>query len=287
MSNQLTAEQQRKIEENRRKALERRAQRLAQSSSSSTSVQVQPPKHNANPDTATLTHHRDIPTSAPAPKRFAPPFKKDSQSIHNQNQDPNHQRLLGCKVNQSTLCNSAASSRPVRFVTFNHSQAGGEITFLIPSAVFFFLQIQIIDPLPQTRNQPVSSPVLSSFAVKPAHPKPDLTSTSSSSSSSSGGAVGSFYKQNTKPVAQLPSNSSTLNAVPAKKPAISARGKCVAHAEGRFRVEVGYHVELIAVFKSIPSKSYGKYLPEQIYVCLDARVHFYTLGEDHYKYILN
>ncbi|TMS06428.1 SWI/SNF-related matrix-associated actin-dependent regulator of chromatin subfamily A-like protein 1 [Larimichthys crocea] len=230
MSNQLTAEQQRKIEENRRKALERRAQRLAQSSSSSTSVQVQPPKHNANPDTATLTHHRDIPTSAPVPKRFAPPFKKDSQSLHNQNQDPNQERLFGCKVNQSTLCNSAASSRP----------------------------IQIIDPLPQTRNQPASSPVLSSFGVKPAHPKPDLTSTSSSSSSSSssGGAVGSFYKQNTKPVAQLPPNSSTLNAVPAKKPAISARGKCVAHAEGRFRVEVGYHVELIAVFKSIPSKSY-------------------------------
>ena len=96
--------------------------------------------------------------------------------------------------------------------------------------------------------------------MKPAHPKPNLTS-----SSSGGAVVGSFYKQTSKPaqnpVAQLPSNSSTLNAVPAKKPAISARGRCVPHTEDRFRVEVGYHAELIAVFKSIPSKNYGKCLP--------------------------
>lgn len=105
--------------------------------------------------------------------------------------------------------------------------------------------------------------------MKPAHPKPNLTS------SSSGGAVGSFYKQTNKPaqgpVAQLPSNSSTLNAVPAKKPAISVRGKCVPHTEDRFRVEVGYHAELIAVFKSIPSKNYGEYLPVQL-CCFAAAV---------------
>uniref|UniRef100_A0A4W6FII3 SWI/SNF-related matrix-associated actin-dependent regulator of chromatin subfamily A-like protein 1 n=1 Tax=Lates calcarifer TaxID=8187 RepID=A0A4W6FII3_LATCA len=114
-------------------------------------------------------------------------------------------------------------------------------------------QAVIIDPLPQT-SQHVSSTVLSSggnIGVKPAQPKPTLTS------SSSGGAVGSFYKQATnKPVASLPSNLSTLSAVPAKKAAISARGKCVLHTEDRFRVEVGYHAELIAVFKSIPSKTY-------------------------------
>lgn len=96
--------------------------------------------------------------------------------------------------------------------------------------------------------------------MKPVHPKPNLTF------SSSGGVAGSFYKQASKSaqrLAQLPSNSSTLNAVPAKKPVISVRGKCVAHTEGRFRVEVGYHAELIAVFKSVPSKNYGKCLPLQ------------------------
>uniref|UniRef100_A0A8C4HQK8 SWI/SNF-related matrix-associated actin-dependent regulator of chromatin subfamily A-like protein 1 n=1 Tax=Dicentrarchus labrax TaxID=13489 RepID=A0A8C4HQK8_DICLA len=182
MSNQLTAEQQRKIEENRRRALERRAQRLGQSTSSSkqtpggfssTSVQVQPSKQSFTADPATLGHHRETPSSA------------------------------------------------------------------------------------STKSQHVSSPVLSSggsAGVKPTHPRPNITS------SSSGGAVGSFYKHTNKPaqspVAQQPSNSSTSSALPAKKPAISVRGKCVPHAEDRFRVEVGYHAELIAVFKSIPSKNY-------------------------------
>uniref|UniRef100_A0A8D0AHD9 SWI/SNF-related matrix-associated actin-dependent regulator of chromatin subfamily A-like protein 1 n=1 Tax=Sander lucioperca TaxID=283035 RepID=A0A8D0AHD9_SANLU len=192
MSNQLTAEQQRKIEENRRRALERRAQRLGQtirsdtqtsSGLSSTSVQVtlQPSKQSVASDPATLAQH-----TASAPKRFVPPFKKDSPSFNNYNQ------VLS---------------------------SGG--SFGVP---------------------------------QPVHPKPNLTS------NSSGGAVGPFYKQTSKPAqspaAQLLSNSSTLNAIPAKKPVISVRGKCAAHTEGRFRVEVAYHTELIAVFKSIPSKNY-------------------------------
>ncbi|KAF1382463.1 hypothetical protein PFLUV_G00144040 [Perca fluviatilis] len=234
MSNQLTAEQQRKIEENRRRALERRAQRLGQTISSdtqtssglsSTSVQVtlQPSKQSVTSDHATLAQH-----TSSAPKRFVPPFKKDSPSFNNYKQGPKQQQLSATsnQINQSNY----ASTR----------------------------QIQVIDPLPQTRNQHVSSPVLSSggnFGVpQPVHPKPNLTS------NSSGGAVGPFYKQTSKPAqspaAQLPSNSSTSNAVPAKKPVISVRGKCAAHTEGRFRVEVGYHTELIAVFKSIPSKNY-------------------------------
>ncbi|XP_054471229.1 SWI/SNF-related matrix-associated actin-dependent regulator of chromatin subfamily A-like protein 1 isoform X2 [Anoplopoma fimbria] len=238
MSNQLTAEQQRQIEENRRRALERRAQRLghaissnAQTSggfSSSTSVQEQPSKQSF----AALAHHRHPETlsSASAPKLFVPPLKKDLTSFNNYNQGPKHQQLSSAsnQINQSTLFNSA----PKR-------------------------QIQVIDALPQARSPHVSSPVISSggsFGVKPALPKPNVTS------NSSGGAVGSFYRQTSKPapspVAQLPSSSSTSNAIPAKKPAISVRGKCLPHTEGRFRVEVGYHAVLIAVFKSIPSKNY-------------------------------
>eukprot|EP00064_Thunnus_orientalis_P009349 superscaffoldBa00001180_g9373 len=234
MSYQLTVEQQRKIEENRRKALERRAQRLGQTVTTnkqnspgynSTSVNVfQPPKQSALPDPATLSHHRETNDQASAPMRFVPPFKKDSQSFSNQN--PKLQQVSGTG---NQIKHNFASSR----------------------------QIQVIDPLPQAKSQHVNSPVLpsgGSFGVKTSQPKPNPTS------SGSGGAVSSFYKQPNKPaqspVAQLPTNSSTSNAVPAKKPAISVIGKCVTHTEGRFRVEVGYHVELIAVFKSIPSKNY-------------------------------
>nr|XP_046260355.1 SWI/SNF-related matrix-associated actin-dependent regulator of chromatin subfamily A-like protein 1 [Scatophagus argus] len=239
MSTQLTAEQQRKIEENRRRALERRAQRLGQTISnnkqtpvvfSSSSVQVQAPKQGINSDPATFTHHRETPCSASAPKRVVLPFKQDLQTFSNQNQGPKPQQSsgIGSQINQSNLINTASSRKT-----------------------------QLIDPLQQTRSQHVSIPVLSSgggFGEKPNLPKPNLTP------NSSGGAAGSFYKQTNKPaqspVAQPPSNSSALNAVPAKKPTISVRGKCVPHSEDRFRVEVGYHAELIAVFKSIPSKNY-------------------------------
>lgn len=91
------------------------------------------------------------------------------------------------------------------------------------------------------------------FAVKPTHPSAHLSTNSSSG--------GSFYKQAStpvhSPVAQPASSTATVNSVPAKKPAISVRGRCVLHTEGRFRIEVGYHAELIAVFKSVSSKSYG------------------------------
>ncbi|XP_034742421.1 SWI/SNF-related matrix-associated actin-dependent regulator of chromatin subfamily A-like protein 1 isoform X4 [Etheostoma cragini] len=235
MSTQLTAEQQRKIEENRRRALERRAQRLGQTISSDTQTSsglssrssvpktLQPSKQSVASDPATLAQH-----TASAPKLFVPPFKKDSPSLNNYKQGPKQQQLSATS-NQIYQSNYASTR-----------------------------QIKVIDPLPHTRNQHVSSPVVSSGGScgvpQPVHPKPNLTS------NSSGGAVGPFYKQTSKPVqspvAQLPSNSSSLNAVPAKKPVISVRGKCAAHTEGRFRVEVGYHTELIAVFKSIPSKNY-------------------------------
>uniref|UniRef100_A0A3B4EUD3 SWI/SNF-related matrix-associated actin-dependent regulator of chromatin subfamily A-like protein 1 n=1 Tax=Pundamilia nyererei TaxID=303518 RepID=A0A3B4EUD3_9CICH len=218
MSNQLTAEQQRMIEENRRKALERRAQRLGQANSTnvkpsvgskSTSVQTQLPKQS--PDPVASVQHRE--TSVSGPKCFPPPLKREPQS-------QSQQQLPGTSshFNQSTVCNSASSN-----------QVG----------------------------QHLRSSVLSpegSIPVGPAQGKHQL------SSSSSGGAVGSFYKQPSKPaqsqVAQLSSNPTSTNVVPAKKPAISVRGRCVPHTEDRFRVEVSYHAGLIAVFKSIPSKNY-------------------------------
>ncbi|KAM8856739.1 SWI/SNF-related matrix-associated actin-dependent regulator of chromatin subfamily A-like protein 1 isoform 1-T1 [Spinachia spinachia] len=227
MSNQLTAEQQRKIEENRQRALQRRAQRLGNTGSiktniSRTPVQVQPSDHAA--------HHRHPGAlgSALAPQRSVQPFKKDFTSPNNSNQGQKYNQLPGKPIKQGPLPNSASTR-----------------------------QIQVIDPLPQAQSQHVSIPVYSvngSFGAKPAHPEPNVTA------GGSGGAVGSFYKQtgppNDRSVAQLPSNSSSLSAVPAKKPAVAVRGKCLPHTEGRFRVEVGYHVGLIAVFKSMSSKNY-------------------------------
>lgn len=116
MSHQLTAEQQRKIEENRRKALERRAQRLAQtiSTNNQSSVQIQPPKQSIEPDRATIAHHGDMCISSSAPKRFAPP-RKDAQTSNIHSQGLKHQQFSCNQIGQSTHCNSA-SSRQVRLV---------------------------------------------------------------------------------------------------------------------------------------------------------------------------
>lgn len=94
--------------------------------------------------------------------------------------------------------------------------------------------------------------------MKPApSPKPDPSSTPAAAAA----GAGSFYNQANKcPAPRLPSSSSDLPTVPVKKPAISVRGKCLPHTDARFRVEVGYHAQLIAVFKTIPSKNYGKCL---------------------------
>ncbi|XP_013763753.1 SWI/SNF-related matrix-associated actin-dependent regulator of chromatin subfamily A-like protein 1 [Pundamilia nyererei] len=226
MSNQLTAEQQRMIEENRRKALERRAQRLGQANSTnvkpsvgskSTSVQTQLPKQS--PDPVASVQHRE--TSVSGPKCFPPPLKREPQS-------QSQQQLPGTSshFNQSTVCNSASSNQTLTNSTPLESQ---------------HLRSSVLSPE-------------GSIPVGPAQGKHQL------SSSSSGGAVGSFYKQPSKPaqsqVAQLSSNPTSTNVVPAKKPAISVRGRCVPHTEDRFRVEVSYHAGLIAVFKSIPSKNY-------------------------------
>nr|XP_055071206.1 SWI/SNF-related matrix-associated actin-dependent regulator of chromatin subfamily A-like protein 1 isoform X2 [Misgurnus anguillicaudatus] len=48
----------------------------------------------------------------------------------------------------------------------------------------------------------------------------------------------------------------TGSGVPTKKPLVTVKGRCVSHSDDRFRVEVGYNAELIAAFKSIPSKNY-------------------------------
>uniref|UniRef100_A0A8C6WXU2 SWI/SNF-related matrix-associated actin-dependent regulator of chromatin subfamily A-like protein 1 n=1 Tax=Neogobius melanostomus TaxID=47308 RepID=A0A8C6WXU2_9GOBI len=203
MSNQLTPEQQQRMEENRRRALERRAQRLGQAASlnrpafSGSSVQsVQSHK----PFAAPVREEPPVPLSES--NRFVPPFKKNQSS---------------------------------------HTKAPG------PALIS------------ANKGQHVNSPVLSggSLAVKPTHAQ-----SNNAPSSNSGGAVGSFYKQPSKsapnPEARPAPSSFAKNPAPAKRPAISLRGKCVPHTEGRFRVEVGFHAQLIDVFKSIPSRNFGK-----------------------------
>ncbi|XP_076018014.1 SWI/SNF-related matrix-associated actin-dependent regulator of chromatin subfamily A-like protein 1 [Genypterus blacodes] len=199
MSHQLTAEQQRKIEENRQRALERRAQRLGQAGGT------------GRPAGCDGAAQRLETPSISATTRFVQPFRKLPETPVSQNQDPNTLQVSGSGL--SSLKHTAPSEQV----------KGPHVSSLGSSAV---------------------------HSVKPNLPKPNTVCSSSALS----------HKQNNNPAqsaaAKLPSNSATLSSVPAKKPSISARGRCVAHTEGRFRVEVSYHAELIAIFKSISSRNY-------------------------------
>lgn len=128
MPNQLTEEQQRKIEENRRKALERRAQRLGQTASNRmvTSAEVQPQKQSA----ATVGHPGgSIPVYAP--QQSAQPLIKDAQTRMNQNHGLKHQQFSCNQIDQSTLCSSA--SRQVRL----RNMLVAQFTFTILCIKFF------------------------------------------------------------------------------------------------------------------------------------------------------
>ena len=120
---QLTAEQQRKIEENRLRALERRAERMGQTpiinnqtsaGPSGTSVQRQPPGRSLASRPAALVQHRDS-----APKLYVPLSKHQPQGFNNQKPAwPTHHQSSanGKQINQSRLCNTSPL-RQVRWVS--------------------------------------------------------------------------------------------------------------------------------------------------------------------------
>ncbi|XP_067265056.1 SWI/SNF-related matrix-associated actin-dependent regulator of chromatin subfamily A-like protein 1 isoform X2 [Chanodichthys erythropterus] len=120
------------------------------------------------------------------------------------------------------------------------------------------------------QNKPTGGPAKSSqlFTSDQAHPgaagrqtqpSKDSSTKTAPPTSNTASPTCSFYGQpgklttGEKRPSTLPE---TGGNIPAKKPAVSIKGRCVSHTEKRFRVEVGYNADLITVFKSIPSKNY-------------------------------
>lgn len=42
-----------------------------------------------------------------------------------------------------------------------------------------------------------------------------------------------------------------------QKPGASLQGQCILLSQNKFEVEIGYHVDVIAAFKQMPTKNYG------------------------------
>ncbi|KAG7464161.1 hypothetical protein MATL_G00184420 [Megalops atlanticus] len=211
MSGSLTAEQQRRIEENRQRALARRAERLAHQKAAA------PVRGHAAAAHTAPSAHPHLPASHTAVAPAKPPQGPDRT----------------CK----------------QVPPGSWQKPGGTQT---PPSL---KQTKVIDPLPlpAARIFPkgTDSRMGRSTDSTSTEPKSDVVTQSNL-------PAGSFYGKGVKSEQnrEKAPAAGAGSGPPAKRAAVSVRGKCVAHSAGRFRVEVGYSAELIAVFKSIPSRNY-------------------------------
>uniref|UniRef100_A0A8C3JZE9 SWI/SNF-related matrix-associated actin-dependent regulator of chromatin subfamily A-like protein 1 n=1 Tax=Calidris pygmaea TaxID=425635 RepID=A0A8C3JZE9_9CHAR len=219
MSSSLTEEQKRRIEENRQKALARRAERLAaqrggQVGITGPQVIEQNPGNRGNLKQENnhvrfISQHRQNPNSPEhgqqalinlgtfqQPKCY-PAFKNPTE--------PSYPRLIGNGHPDGTKNLQSQNKSSIKYVPPPSSATLGDSEMLINT------------------NRPMERE----------------------------GGGGGMQK-----LTSCAGAGSTFEAASCKKANSVAQGKCVKYGEDRFQVEIGYNAELIAIFKKIPSKSY-------------------------------
>ncbi|NXH22080.1 SMAL1 protein, partial [Bucco capensis] len=289
MSSGLTEEQKRRIEENRQKALARRAERLAaqrgrQVGVSGPQVEEQSPGNQGNLKEESnyvrfISQHQQNPNSPVEQKSClqkdynnytANQQMADSHGEQQKNFSEVSEQASGIKQFPAAISNS--------LIYFNkHCFTGGQEhgqqalinlgTFQQPKCC-----PAIKNPTEQSHprlmdnRHPGGSKDLQSqnkSAVKYVSP-PSSTNPSDSEMlintrrpmerEGEGGA--SQARGRMQKLTSSAGSSSTFEAASCKKANSITKGKCVKYGKDRFQVEIGYNAELIAVFKKIPSKSY-------------------------------
>ncbi|XP_028663373.1 SWI/SNF-related matrix-associated actin-dependent regulator of chromatin subfamily A-like protein 1 isoform X1 [Erpetoichthys calabaricus] len=212
MSVCLTEDQKRKIEENRIKALARRAERLA-----AQQKEVHPGKNNSNNFLYNNLQNAESSPTTLLPVAAEHGNFREAKSF----QQCNTVQVLSAQ-------RSLAINGPLKQESLkpNAEQNPG---WKQPPAV------RVEDP---QRAKDVTD------ASKVVVEKPDTATKF---------FYGSAIKGSSSASAKVPES---VNGIPGKKTVILVKGKCVMHNEERFRVEVGYNSDLIALFKSIPSRNY-------------------------------
>ncbi|KAM6349120.1 SWI/SNF-related matrix-associated actin-dependent regulator of chromatin subfamily A-like protein 1 isoform 2-T4 [Alca torda] len=290
MSSGLTEEQKRRIEENRQKALARRAERLAaqrggQVGIAGPQVKEQNPGNRGNLKQEN-NHVRFISQPQQNPNS---PAEQKSYLQKDYNHYTANQQMAGSHGEQQKNCSvdSEQASGIKQFPTMipnslsyshkHYSDAGGQEHG----------QQALINP--GTFQQPKCYPACKS-STEPSHPRlidnghPDGTKNLQSQNKSAikyvpppssatpsdsemlintsrpmereGGGGASQASGRMQKLTSSIGAGSTFEAASCKKANSVTQGKCVKYGEDRFQVEIGYNAELIAVFKTIPSKSY-------------------------------
>ncbi|XP_032859804.2 SWI/SNF-related matrix-associated actin-dependent regulator of chromatin subfamily A-like protein 1 isoform X2 [Tyto alba] len=290
MSSGLTEEQKRRIEENRQKALARRAERLAaqrggQLGISGPQVKEQSPGNRGNLQeeynhARFISQHQQNPNSHAEQKNY---LQKDySHSTANQQMAGSHgeqqkncsedsEQATGIKQFPATIPNSLSYSHK------HYMDAGGQEhgqqalinlgTFQQPKCYSAFenpaepSHSRLID-----NGHPDGSKDLESqnkSAIKYVSPPSSTTPSDSEMlinrsrpTEREGGDCASQASDRMQKLTSSVGASSTFEAASCKNANSVTKGKCVKYGEGRFQVKIGYNAELVALFKKIPSKSY-------------------------------
>ncbi|XP_061648113.1 SWI/SNF-related matrix-associated actin-dependent regulator of chromatin subfamily A-like protein 1 isoform X2 [Phyllopteryx taeniolatus] len=207
MSTTLTAEQQRMIEENRRKALERRAQRLGQNPTSAPKQFVPPVKKEAhitdNHNKDTLFGNGDFTTTWTSARDDPPPAKRQH-------------------VNQPLTCTDSSTS----------STKPAQLSYPANKAWNFSME-----DYQQLMTQVAS---IASVSLRPLEGAESLDMAAVTSRAQDGSPLTALLK--------LCNGWQKLGA--------EVQGQCVLVSPSRFEIDIDYHVDVIAAFKQMPTKTY-------------------------------
>ncbi|KAM5152124.1 SWI/SNF-related matrix-associated actin-dependent regulator of chromatin subfamily A-like protein 1 [Mantella aurantiaca] len=294
MSACLTEEQKRKIEENRQRALARRAERLA---AQKIAVNQSAPVSSSVPAEGGSNVH--VPAAGKEPGRENPSRNGSFNSCAAGGVPPpaaqsypsntevkcsgqNAAGALPAKADDAAAPNSKFN--PSRTGSFNLHSAGGVPP---PTGQSTSSNTEVkgsgqnaAEALPAKADSAAAAnfqPNLarnfgSTAAPNQSHrPPAPIPQTSSDGGNDGAGSVKStsnvsqFYGTGSRYAAagnktatdgREKAGGSFSDAAQTKKATAGVKGRCVKHAEDRFRVEVGYSAELIVLFKTIPSKNY-------------------------------
>lgn len=209
MSGNLTDEQRRKIDENRRKALEKRAARL---------------NHSKQPNNPTLTLSKNLVNTDSFGSSSSHSIARQSNSTKN---TVSASKDASFDVGRSIPGQASKSSfNESTFTTTTTTQSGNETSTT------------------QTTS-------IQDFVSKFARP---------------GSSKSSFSKSDKGKVDNRPEQTQGNDKVcgapnfGASKDVKVVKGTCVLISKNRFAVKAGYHAQLIGMFKTIPSRSYGELL---------------------------
>uniref|UniRef100_A0A8C3TZ47 SWI/SNF-related matrix-associated actin-dependent regulator of chromatin subfamily A-like protein 1 n=1 Tax=Catharus ustulatus TaxID=91951 RepID=A0A8C3TZ47_CATUS len=281
MSSGLTEEQKRRIEENRQLALARRAERLAAQRAGHVGIAAAPQKEQRLGNLGNSKEENNHGFTSQHQQNPNTPVEQKSCLQKGYNHYTAKQQMAGSHRDQQKSCleDSEQASGLKQFPatipnsqSYSHkhyldagSQDHGQHTLINhgtfpPSKFYPAFKNPTGPPHPRfiDNGHPDGSKDLQTqnkSAIK-------YVSTPSSAALSDSGMLininrptertgGGFVSQASGRMQKLTSSAKANNVT---------KGKCVKYGEdpGRFQVEIGYNAELIAVFKKVPSKAYGK-----------------------------